>query len=141
MTLCAIIVFVKENTLEKIEIENARKAIKLGLLKMGMRCDFSGFNYLSYAVELVVQDPKLIDNLCSVLYVQVAEHFNVENTGCIERSIRHAIYTLVKTKGFDALNKMFHANLFDNENRPTAGELIRLMAEYYNTELYKENKK
>lgn len=141
MTDCAIIKQVKENTLEKEEIENARKVIKLGLLKMGLRCDYSGFNYLSYAVELVVQDPSLIDSMCKNLYVQVAEHFGVANTACIERSIRHAINTLGKTKGFGQLNRMFNANLFDSENRPTAGELIRLMAEYYNTGLYNDNKK
>lgn len=118
------------------ELDEIRRIIKLALLKIGMRCDFSGFNYLSYAVELVIQDPNLINELCTNLYVKIGEHFGVKNTSCVERSIRHAISNIEKKKGFGSLNKMFNAQLYVQGNRPTAGELIRLMAEYYNTGLY-----
>lgn len=119
-------------------IEDIRKITKLALLKIGMRCDFSGFNYLSYAIELVIQDPDLINSLCTNLYVQIGKHFGVKNISCVERSMRHAISDIEKKKGFESLNHMFSAPLFVKGSRPTAGELIRLMAEYYNTGLYKE---
>lgn len=118
------------------KIENIRKIIKLALLKIGMRCDFSGFNYLSYAIELVIQNPELINCLCTNLYVKIGEHFGVKNISCVERSMRHAISDVERKKGFEPLNEMFGADLFNKGNRPTAGELIRLMAEYYNTGLY-----
>jgi len=119
-------------------IEDIRKITKLALLKIGMRCDFSGFNYLSYAIELVIQNPELINSLCTNLYVKIGEHFGVKNISCVERSMRHAISNIEKKKGFGSLNDMFNANLFEKGSRPTAGELIRLMAEYYNTGLYNE---
>ena len=119
-------------------IEDIRRVTKLSLLKIGMRCDFSGFNYLSYAIKLVIQNPELINSLCTNLYVQIGEHFGVKNISCVERSMRHAISNIEKQKGFDTLNQMFGANLFVKGSRPTAGELIRLMAEYYNTGLYME---
>ena len=72
-------------------IEDIRRVTKLSLLKIGMRCDFSGFNYLSYAIELVIQNPELINSLCTNLYVQIGEHFGVKNISCVERSMRHAI--------------------------------------------------
>ncbi len=119
-------------------IEDIRRVTKLALLKIGMRCDFSGFNYLSYAIELVIQNPELINSLCTSLYVKIGEHFGVKSTCCVERSMRHAIANIEKNKGFETLNHMFSANLFEKGNRPTAGELIRLLAEYYNTGLYKD---
>lgn len=118
--------------------EEIRKIIKLALLKIGMRCDFSGFNYISYAIELVIQNPELINSLCTNLYVQIGEHFGAKSTCCVERSMRHAISNIEKSRGFESLNNIFSAHLFDEGHRPTAGELIRLMAEYYNTGLYKE---
>ncbi len=120
------------------EIEDIRRITKLALLKIGMRCDFAGFNYISYAIELVIQNPELINSLCTNLYVQIGEHFGVKNISCVERSMRHAISNIEKNRGFLTLNQMFNAKLFEKGNRPTAGELIRLMAEYYNTGLYKE---
>ena len=101
-------------------IEDIRRVTKLSLLKIGMRCDFSGFNYLSYAIELVIQNPELINSLCTNLYVQIGEHFGVKNISCVERSMRHAISNIEKQKGFDTLNQMFGANLFVKGSRPTA---------------------
>lgn len=120
------------------EQENIRRTVKLALLKIGMRCDFSGFNYLSYAIELVIQDPSLINSLCTNLYVQIMKHFGAKSTSCVERSMRHAISDIERKRGFETLNVMFGAPLFINGGRPTAGELIRLIAEYYNTGLYKQ---
>lgn len=126
------------NTKNDVNLDEIRKVTKLGLLKLGMRCDFAGYNYISHAIELVILEPRLINFLCSELYVKVAEHFQIKNVGCVERSMRHVIDNLDKTKGFDTLNEMFHAKLFTKGTRPTAGELIRLMAEYYNMGLYEE---
>jgi len=136
--------FIKEKKLNpvsintKINLEEVRKEIKLVLLRIGVRCDFSGFNYLTYGVELVIQNPNLINFLCTELYVKIAEHFEVQNIDCIERSMRHAISYVEKTKGFKALNDIFHAELYTNGKRPTTGELIQLLTEYYNAGLYKE---
>lgn len=124
-------------TNENINLEEVRKEIKLVLLRIGIRCDFSGFNYLTYAAELVIQNPNLINYLCTELYVKIAEHFDVKNIDCIERSMRHAISHVDKTKGFKSLNEIFHAELYSDGKHPTTGELIQLLAEYYNSGLYK----
>lgn len=123
---------------DNLNLDEVRKEIKLVLLRLGVRCDFSGFNYLSYGAELVIQDPNLINFLCTELYVKIAEHYDVKNIDCIERSMRHAIAYVEKTKGFKTLNDIFHADLYVNGSRPTTGELIQLLSEYYKAGLYKE---
>lgn len=122
--------------MDEEELKHMRKVIRLALIKIGIRCDLVGFSYLCYAVELVIQKPKLIHNLCKGLYAKVAEHFNLDKVGSVERSIRHAIDYTSLCKSFTELNKMFKASLYAVEDKPTAGELIRLVAEYYLLELY-----
>lgn len=121
------------------EIEEMRYVVKLALLKAGIRPDLIGFNYLAYAVELVIQEPNLINCLCKELYVRISKRFKAKNDYCIERSIRHAIETTLNDRGFSELNNMFKCNLYSEDKKPTSGELIRLIAEYYNLELYKKD--
>ncbi|MBE7075466.1 MAG: hypothetical protein E7375_00145 [Clostridiales bacterium] len=120
------------------ELTDMRGVIKLALIKIGIRCDLIGFSYLCYAIELVINNPALIHNLCKGLYCEVSRKFMLDNESCVERSIRHAIENTYINKSFSGLNKMFKTDLYDLDGKPTAGELIRLVAEYYNLGLYKE---
>lgn len=115
------------------------RIIKLALIKIGFRCDLVGFSYLCRAVELVVLDPSLVHKLCKGLYTQVADSFKGKTEGSIERSIRHSIENTYLNKSFAELNRMFKTQLYTIDDKPTVGELIRLLAEYYNLGLYKEH--
>ena len=120
------------------EKEEMRKVVKLAMIRIGIRCDMLGFSYLCYGVERAIEKPEQLRNLCKGLYVDIAKHFNVPNSTSVERSIRHAIDNTAETKSFGELNKMFKTLLYTIDEKPTAGELIRLVAEYYLLELYKE---
>ena len=121
------------------DLTKMRKIIKYTLIRIGFRVDLVGFSYLCYAIELVILKPELIHNLCKGLYVQVGEKFMVNNDLCIERSIRHAIEQTYINKSFMELNRMFKMELFTINDKPTCGELIKLVAEYYNMSLYKDD--
>ncbi len=125
--------------MDKNQLAEMRKIIKLTLIRIGIRCDLIGFSYLCCGIELVIQRPELLKNLCKGLYVEISKCFQLEKSGNIERSIRHAIDTTAETKSFMELNKMFKAPLYTIDDKPTSGELIRLVAEYYLLGLYKEN--
>lgn len=116
-----------------------RKVIKYTLIRIGFRVDLIGFSYLCYAIELVILNPKLIHNLCKGLYVQVGEKFMVNNDLCIERSIRHSIENTYINKSFSEINKLFKMEIFSINDKPTCGELIKLVAEYYNLSLYEND--
>ena len=122
--------------MEDKELSTMRKIIKLTLIRIGIRCDLIGFSYLCYAIELVILNPNLIHSLCKDLYAKVSEKFDVKKDSCVERSIRHAIENTYINKSFAELNRMFKMQLYTVDEKPTAGELIRLVAEYYNLGLY-----
>ncbi len=122
--------------MEDKELSTMRKIIKLTLIRIGIRCDLIGFSYLCYAIELVILNPNLIHSLCKDLYTKVSEKFDVKKDSCVERSIRHAIENTYINKSFAELNRMFKMQLYTVDEKPTAGELIRLVAEYYNLGLY-----
>ena len=122
--------------MEDKELSTIRKIIKLTLIRIGIRCDLIGFSYLCYAIELVILNPNLIHSLCKDLYAKVSEKFDVKKDSCVERSIRHAIENTYINKSFAELNRMFKMQLYTVDEKPTAGELIRLVAEYYNLGLY-----
>ncbi len=125
--------------MENEDLLKMRNIIKLAFIRIGIRCDLIGFSYLCCAVELVILEPSLIHNLCNGLYKQIGIRHEVKKTTCVERSIRHAIENTFINHGFTELNKMFHTTLYTIDEKPTVGELIRLVAEYYNLGLYKEN--
>lgn len=120
------------------ELKEMRKIIKLTFLKIGIRCDLAGFGYLCYGVELLILNPNLTHGLCKKLYVLISKKFDVEKDLCVERCIRHAIDNTYTNRTFSELNKMFDFKLYGINDKPTAGELIRLVAEYYNLKLYPE---
>ena len=117
------------------ELIKMRAIIKYALIRIGFRPNLVGFKYLCCAIELVILEPELMYGLCKGLYVKVGEKFKVK--GSVERNIRHAIDFTFDTKGFMELNKFFNAELYTINDKPTCGELIKLMAEFYNLSLYK----
>lgn len=124
--------------MEEFDRLKVKKIVKMTLIKIGIRCDLIGFSYLCYAVELVIENPMLCHNLCKGLYAEVGKKFAIEKQCCVERSIRHAIDTTFNEKSFESINKMFGTELFSIYDKPTAGELIQLVAEYYNLGLYEQ---
>ena len=120
-------------------MEKIQKIIKLALIKIGFRCDLDGFSYICKAVEIVISNPDSIHHLCKKVYANVAKVCNETNPSSVERCIRHSIENTYINKSFAELNRMFKSQLYTIDDKPTVGELIRLLAEYYNLELYKEH--
>lgn len=122
--------------MSETEIERMRRIIRLVMIKIGFRCDLSGFGYICCAVELVILNPKLIHCRCKELYELVRQHFELKNVDCVERSIRTSIEDTYAEHGYEIFNTLFGAKLFTLESKPTAGQLIQLLAEFYILRLY-----
>lgn len=115
-----------------------KKIVKLTLLRIGIRCDLTGFDYLCYAVERAIAEPNSLKNLCKGLYAIIASEFETTPAN-VERCMRHAIDYTHSIKSFDPLNELFNAPLYSHDEKPTVGELIRLASEFYLLELYKDD--
>ena len=118
------------------EISRIRKIIKYTLIRIGFAVHKNGFKYQSYAIELAILYPEKTRRLCKGLYTDIATHFDVANTS-VERDIRLSIDSTYIDKSFMEINRLFHFEIFTIDDKPKAGELIQLLAEYYNIGLYK----
>lgn len=125
--------------MEEKEFERMTKIIRLTLLRIGIRNDLKGFLYLCKAIEIVILNPYSVHRLCKSVYAEVAKAFNIK-VDSIERDIRHAIEDNYINRDFLEFNRMFNLELFTIHDKPTVGEFIKLVAEYYNLGLARRDK-
>ncbi len=116
--------------------DSVKNVAKFALIKLGFKINLLGFAYLSYAVELVVEDPKLVYNLHKDLYTKISEHFKVGSEVAVDRCIRKSIDDTFEERSLLEINELFHSKIVEFEEKPTSGQLIGLIAEYYNLGLY-----
>ena len=126
--------------MDKDELENMRKVIRLTLIRIGIRCDMIGYQYLCKSIEYAIMDESLLYNTSKDLFPKVAKDFGNVKSSSVERCMRHSIENTCDTKSFNELNKMFKMNLFAIDEKPTLAELIQLVAQFYLLDLYKEYK-
>lgn len=123
--------------MSEMERLNARKVIRYALVRIGFRMDQTGFQYLSCAIELVIVDPMLLHKMMGRLFKEVCSIYNVEKVTSVQGAIRNMIDTTFNNHSFLEVNKMFNTNIFTIDDKPSCGQIIGLIAEYYNLRLYK----
>ena len=123
--------------MSEMERLNARKVIRYALVRIGFRMDQTGFQYLSCAIELVIVDPMLLHKMMGRLFKEVCSIYNVEKVTSVQGAIRNMIETTFNNHSFLEVNKMFNTNIFTIDDKPSCGQIIGLIAEYYNLRLYK----
>lgn len=98
------------------------------LLELGMPRHLDGFNYITQAVLLALSEPYLLDNFSKYLYPAVARRYNT-TTGCVERSIRHAIEAAWAHIALDVLQREFGNTIDSDRGKPTNAEFIARIAD------------
>mgnify|MGYP005811192289 CR=1 FL=1 len=114
------------------------KVIRFALVKIGCKINHLGFQYLCYAVELVIMKPSAIHNLLKEVYQKISDEYHVGNRMTVHSSIRNVIELTYETGSFLEINKLFKTEIYTLNDKPTCGEIIGLLAEYYTLKLYKE---
>ncbi len=113
------------------------KVIRFALVKIGCKINHLGFQYLCYAVELVIMNPGAIHNLLKDVYQKISDEYHVGNRMIVHSSIRNVIELTYETGSFLEINKLFKTEIYSLNDKPTCGEIIGLVAEYYTLKLYK----
>ena len=97
------------------------------LKEFGIPANLLGYDYLRYAIYVVVNEPDTVHRVTKVLYPHVADAFN---TTCsrVERACRHAI-----EHGWDRANKELIDKYFGYSVsagcKPTNSEFIATLAD------------
>ena len=118
------------------KIEELHKKIKLVLIRIGIKCDLTGFTYLMYAVELAIEQPMLVYNLRN-LFAELTKRCGAKSAFRVEANIQNAINVAYNSKGFGYINEMYGMEILKRKYKPTTAEIIKLVAEYISLGLYK----
>lgn len=97
-------------------------------LTIGIPAHIKGYQYLQEAVKMVVENPDIINRITKELYPGIGHRFNT-TASKVERAIRHAIEVAWSRGRIDTLNKAFGCRVATQEDKPTNGEFIAMIAD------------
>jgi len=97
-------------------------------LSIGIPAHIKGYQFLREAIKMVVKNPDLINSITKKLYPGIAEPFET-SASKVERAIRHAIEVAWSRGKIENINAFLGYNIYTNNDKPTNGEFIALMAD------------
>ncbi len=97
-------------------------------LSIGIPAHIKGYHFLREAIKMVVKNPELINSITKKLYPGIAEPFET-SASKVERAIRHAIEVAWSRGKIENINAFIGYNIYTNNDKPTNGEFIALMAD------------
>lgn len=88
------------------------------MLDIGIPPNIYGYNYIIYALELILMNPNYIHSVTKGLYIDIAKRFNV-NPSRVERSIRTAINIAWLHGNVEFINEVFKHCVRSDKGVPT----------------------
>ena len=92
------------------------------LMSLKMQPEITGFEYLREGILLCYQDKKYLESI-TLVYSQLAKSHKTTPL-IVERSIRTAIENAYLSGGILGLNELYDTIVYNNDFKPTNGELI-----------------
>lgn len=96
--------------------------------QVGIPAHIKGYQYLRFAIMMVVKDNRVIGEVTKTLYPKVAEEF-MTTPSRVERAIRHAIEVAWDRGDVDMLNSFFGYTVQNSKGKPTNSEFIAMIAD------------
>ena len=97
-------------------------------ISIGIPANIKGYQFLREAVKLAVAEPDIIGSITKKLYPTIAERFATSSSK-VERGMRHAIEVAWNRGKIENINSLFGLKIYNNNEKPTNGELIALIAD------------
>jgi len=119
---------VSEQTRDKRRITSLDEKISNIFISIGIPPHIKGYQYLREGIKAAIEKPAIINNITKELYPNIAEKFET-SASKVERAVRHAIEVAWNKGRTDAINKVFGAHVYLNDERPTNSEFIALVAD------------
>ena len=97
-------------------------------ITVGIPAHIKGYQFLREAIKLAIDKPDIINSITKELYPSIADHFNT-SASKVERAIRHAIEVAWNRGKIENINSVFGIKVYNNNEKPTNGEFIALVAD------------
>ncbi len=96
--------------------------------ELGIPAHIKGYVYVRCSIEMVCENPNLINAVTKELYPMVANEF-ATTPSRMERAIRHAIEVAWDRGNVEVLNKYFGYTISGLKGKPTNSEFIAIIAD------------
>ena len=97
-------------------------------ITVGIPAHIKGYQFLREAIKLAIEKPEIINSITKELYPSIASHFST-SASKVERAIRHAIEVAWNRGKIENINTVFGIKVYNNNEKPTNGEFIALVAD------------
>lgn len=97
-------------------------------ITVGIPAHIKGYQFLREAIKLAMENPDIINSITKKLYPSIAERFET-SASKVERAIRHAIEVAWNRGKIENINNIFGLTVYTNNEKPTNGEFIALVAD------------
>lgn len=97
-------------------------------ITVGIPAHIKGYQFLREAIKLSMENPDIINSITKKLYPSIAEKFET-SASKVERAIRHAIEVAWNRGKIENINSVFGLTVYSNNEKPTNGEFIALVAD------------
>ena len=77
---------------------------------------------------MAIETPEIVNSITKKLYPSIAERFET-SASKVERAIRHAIEVAWNRGKIENINSVFGVKVYSNNEKPTNGEFIALVAD------------
>ena len=97
-------------------------------ITVGIPAHIKGYYFLREAIKMAIDNPEVINSITKQLYPSIAERFST-SASKVERAIRHAIEVAWNRGKIENINSVFGIKVYSNNEKPTNGEFIALVAD------------
>ena len=97
-------------------------------ITVGIPAHIKGYQFLREAIKMAIQEPEIINSITKRLYPSIAEKFETSSSK-VERAIRHAIEVAWNRGKIENINSLFGVKVYSDNEKPTNGEFIALVAD------------
>jgi len=115
----------KNNSLKNKQLEEKISNI---FITVGIPAHIKGYQFLREAIKMAIDNPDIINSITKRLYPSIAERFETSSSK-VERAIRHAIEVAWNRGKIENINSLFGIRVYTNNEKPTNGEFIALVAD------------
>lgn len=97
-------------------------------ITVGIPAHIKGYHFLREAIKMAIETPDIVNAITKKLYPSIAERFDT-SASKVERAIRHAIEVAWNRGKIENINNIFGVKVYTNNEKPTNGEFIALLAD------------
>ena len=97
-------------------------------ITVGIPAHIKGYYFLREAIKMAIENPEVVNSITKKLYPSIAERFDT-SASKVERAIRHAIEVAWNRGKIENINAVFGVKVYSNNEKPTNGEFIALVAD------------